>query len=280
LLPKLPGGRKREHRHLQINEGNLDHQHDNQSSRLVFSLSQRIVRGELAAGEKLAEIPLAEQFGVSRTPVRQALAVLEKEGLLVRDSSRSYVVRRFSLQEILDAIEVRAVLEGLAAAQVAQRRLPWSLLREFEMILGEAEEIIGEIERSGPTIELTSRYYNANERFHTALLDRANNRTISTALEVSAKVPFASVGSMARYSDSAEEAPANDRERTRLLLLSHLQHQDIFEALKAGDASRAETLMREHGHIGIRNLHLSENYANHSGANHSGASGPVGTLVS
>lgn len=243
----------------------MEQSHDSQSSRVIYLLSQRIVSGELSAGEKLAEIPVAEHFGVSRTPVRQALAALEREGLLVRDQSRSYVVRRFSLQEILDAIEVRAVLEGLAASQVAYRRLPWSLLREFEVILADAEGIIGEIEVSGPTVELTTRYYNANERFHTVLMERANNRVISSALAAASKVPFAAVGSMARYTGSTDDNAAQDREKSRLLLLSHMQHQDIFEALKAGDAARADSLMREHAHIGIRNLHLNENYASRPG---------------
>lgn len=245
--------------------GRVENQADSHGSRLVYVLSQKILRGELTAGEKLAEIPLAEQFGVSRTPVRHALAVLEKEGLLVRDSGRSYAVRRFSLEEILNAIEVRAVLEGLAASQVAQRRLPWTLLREFEVILTEAEEIITRIETTGATAELIALYYNANERFHATILDRASNPAVSAALATTFKVPFASVGSMARYSDTDGSDVTRDREKIRLLLLSHLQHQDIFEAVKAGDATRAEALTREHAHIGVRNLHLRDDFASYAG---------------
>src|SRR5690606_38449570 len=123
-------------------------QSSNQTSRVVYQLSQLIIRGELLPGEKLAEIPLAERFGVSRTPIRHALSVLHREGLLIRgNSGRSYVVRRFSLEEILNAIEVRSVLEGLAAREVAQGRKPRGLLRELEALVVEGGEVVEEIER-------------------------------------------------------------------------------------------------------------------------------------
>jgi GntR family transcriptional regulator of vanillate catabolism len=241
-----------------INPKSIELQASGHGARIVYQLSQLIVRGELVAGEKLAEIPLAERFGVSRTPIRYALSVLEKEGLLVRDSSRSFVIRRFSVEEILDAIEVRSVLEGLAAREVAQRRLPWGAHRELESILNEAGEVINEVESHGLTSALTERYFNANERFHSAIIAAANSHAISTAIEVTMKVPFASVGSIARYSDAEDESASATREKSRLLLFSHLQHQDIFEALAEGNAARAESLMRDHAHLGARNLQLHD----------------------
>jgi GntR family transcriptional regulator of vanillate catabolism len=232
----------------------------NHASKIVYQLSQLIVQGDVVAGEKLTEIPLAERFGVSRTPVRQALAVLEQEGLLVRDAGRSYVVRHFTLEEILDAIEVRSVLEGLAARDVAQRRLPWSVARELETVLAEEEEVVLEIERLGLTAQLTEQYFNCNGRFHRAITAGANNRAIVTALEVTGKIPFGSVGSIARYGDSADDDEVRTREKLRLILHSHLQHQDVFEAIRAGHPARAEALMREHAHLAIRNLRLRDDY--------------------
>lgn len=231
----------------------------NHRSRIVHQLGQLIVRGELVAGEKLAEIALADRFGVSRTPIRQALAVLEQEGLLVRDASRSYVVRHFSLQEILDAIEVRAALEGIAARTLAERRLPWGLLREMETILAESEETVAEIEAKGLSPELTNRYYSANARFHQCITGGAQNQSVAAALDVANRVPFVSVGSMARYNAAMDDDPVAAREKLRLVLYSHMQHQDILEAMKSGQPDRAESLMREHAHIGVRNLHLREN---------------------
>lgn len=236
-----------------------DMQPSNQTSRVVYQLSQLIIRGELVPGEKLAEIPLAARFGVSRTPIRHALSVLEKEGLLIRgNSGRSYVVRRFSLEEILNAIEVRAVLEGLAAREVAQSRKPRGLLRELEALLAEGGEVISEIEDKGATAALTEKYFSINARFHQAIIDGANNHALASALENTGKIPFVSVGSIARYNDNTDDDDATARQKMRLLLLSHMQHQDLLEAMADGQASRAEWLMREHAQLGVRNLHLRD----------------------
>ena len=231
----------------------------NQKSRVVYQLSQLIIRGELVPGEKLAEIPLAERFGVSRTPIRHALSVLEKEGLLIRgNSGRSYVVRRFSLEEILNAIEVRSVLEGLAAREVAQNRVPRGLLRELEMLVAEGGEVIAEIEVGGATAALTEKYFSINARFHRAIIEGAGNHALASALANIGKIPFVSVGSIARYSDVTEDDPETAKEKMRHLLLSHMQHQSLLEAIMDGQAGRAEWLMREHAQIGVRNLHLRE----------------------
>lgn len=242
----LPGRRKE----MRMNK-------DNQTSRVVSQLGQLILKGEYEAGAKLTEVHLAQRFGVSRTPIRQALVMLEREGLLVRED-RGFLVRRHSIEEIVGAIEVRAVLEGLAAAQIAQRRMPAGLLREFEKILEDAEGVIRKIESCGVNADLIRDYFNTNERFHAALIAGANSRVISGALAVASKTPFAAVGSMARHTDSPDDDVTMTSERYRMLLLSHLQHQDIFEALRTGNAARAEALMREHAYIAIRNLQLTE----------------------
>jgi len=236
-----------------------DMQPSNQKSRVVYQLSQLIIRGELVPGEKLAEIPLAEKFGVSRTPIRHALSVLEKEGLLIRgNSGRSYSVRRFSLEEILNAIEVRAVLEGLAAREVAQNRVPRGLLRELETLVAEGGEVIEEVEAKGATAALTEKYFSINTRFHRAIIEGANNQALATALANIGKIPFVSVGSIARYSDITEDDPETARQKMRHLMLSHMQHQNLLEAIMDGQAGRAEWLMREHAQIGVRNLHLRD----------------------
>ena len=90
---------------------------------VLVALRKMIASGELAAGERLMEIPTAERFGVSRMPVRMAFVTLEQEGLLVRHGGRGYQVRSVSADDIAGAVEVRGVLEGLAARQSAERGL-------------------------------------------------------------------------------------------------------------------------------------------------------------
>ena len=88
---------------------------------VALRLREMILRGELAPGERLAEVALAERLGVSRTPIRQALPALAREGLLAAAGRRGYVVRSFSPQDVIDAIETRGLLEGLAARRIAER---------------------------------------------------------------------------------------------------------------------------------------------------------------
>jgi GntR family transcriptional regulator of vanillate catabolism len=85
----------------------------------VVQLREMILRGKLAPGQRVAEAPLAEELGMSRTPVRQALPMLAKEGLLSLHETRGYVVRAFTWAEVVDAIDLRGALEGLAARRVA-----------------------------------------------------------------------------------------------------------------------------------------------------------------
>jgi GntR family transcriptional regulator of vanillate catabolism len=88
---------------------------------VVATLRQLIVSGRLSAGERVAEIPVADRLGVSRTPVRLAFRSLEQEGLLEKAGKRGFVVRRFSEADVRTAIEVRGTLEGLAARHLAER---------------------------------------------------------------------------------------------------------------------------------------------------------------
>jgi len=250
-----------------------DMQPSNQTARIVYQLSQLIIRGELVPGEKLAEIPLAERFGVSRTPIRHALSVLEKEGLLIRgNSGRSYVVRRFSLEEILNAIEVRSVLEGLAAREIAQNRTPRGLLRELEALVADGGEIVEQVEANGATAALTEKYFSINARFHQAIIEGANNKALATALANIGKIPFVSVGSIARYNDNTEDDSATARQKVRNMVLSHIQHQNLLEAIMDGQGGRAEALMREHAQIAVRNLHLRDSVALGAGSFESGGS--------
>ena len=85
------------------------------SQSVTEALRELIVQGELKPGQHVQEVPLAEQLGVSRTPVRTALNTLANEGFLVYQPNKGYFVRQFDIAEILEVYEVRAALESLAA---------------------------------------------------------------------------------------------------------------------------------------------------------------------
>ena len=92
-----------------------------QIMRAQLRLRELILSGEFEAGERMSELPLVDRLGVSRTPLRLALAGLEHEGLLRSLTGGGYAVREFTQADILDAIELRGVLEGTAARFAAER---------------------------------------------------------------------------------------------------------------------------------------------------------------
>src|SRR3954462_1859927 len=92
-----------------------------QTLRAALALRELILDGELPPGVRVAEIPLSERIGVSRTPLRLALARLEHEGLRTPLSGGGFIVRPSTREETPDAIELRGVLEGRAARLAAER---------------------------------------------------------------------------------------------------------------------------------------------------------------
>ena len=194
-----------------------------------------ILRGELAPGERLAEVALAERLGVSRTPIRQALPALAREGLLAAAGRRGYLVRSFSPQDVLDAIETRGLLEGLAARRIAERGATPELIRSLRECLSQGDAILAK-RRFESTDE--QRYSEMNGRFHMLIVEGAASRIFADTLARNDHVPFASARAVAFSRDLAELLP--------ILNYAHRQHHAIVQALENRESARAEALMREH----------------------------------
>jgi GntR family transcriptional regulator of vanillate catabolism len=194
-----------------------------------------ILRGELAPGERLAEVGLAERLGVSRTPIRQALPALAREGLLAAAGRRGYVVRSFSPQDVLDAIETRGLLEGLAARRIAERGAAPELINSLKECLSEGDAILARRRFESADEQ---RYGEMNGRFHALIVEGAGSRIVADALARNDHVPFASARAVAFSRDLTELVP--------ILNYAHRQHHVIVQALENREAARAEALMREH----------------------------------
>ncbi|QIB27742.1 GntR family transcriptional regulator [Caloranaerobacter azorensis] len=109
---------------------------------IVFeSLREAIIDGKLKPGERLMEVQLAEKLGVSRTPVREAIRKLELEGLVVMIPRKGAYVADVSIKDILEVLEIRASLEGLAA-QLAAERITDDELEALKMKAREFDECI------------------------------------------------------------------------------------------------------------------------------------------
>jgi GntR family transcriptional regulator of vanillate catabolism len=207
-----------------------------QHARVIVALREMILRGALAPGERVAEIAIAERLGVSRTPIRQALPVLAQEGLLSPAGARGFVVRSFSVQDVLDALDVRGALEGLVARRIAERGAGPEMLRELRSCLTAGDAIFAGRRLFSEGDE--SRYAEMNGRFH-ALIDAAASPVISEARALNDRVPFASASALAF--DKASSQPIFE-----ILSYAHRQHHAIVDALEKGEGGRVEALMREH----------------------------------
>jgi GntR family transcriptional regulator, vanillate catabolism transcriptional regulator len=202
---------------------------------VALRLREMILRGELEPGQRLAEIALAARLGVSRTPIRQALPALAREGLLSAAGRRGYVVRSFSPQDVVDAIETRGLLEGLAARRIAERGVGPELLENLRACLAEGDAMLAK-RRFESTDE--QRYSEMNGRFHALILEGAASRIIADAVAHNDHVPFASARAVAFSRDPAVLLP--------VLNYAHRQHHAIVQALENREAARVEALMREH----------------------------------
>lgn len=137
-------------------------------------LRDRIITGRLAPGDRLVERELAEEFGVSRVPVREAIRILLGEGFLQALSPRRIVVKQLSRQDVENLFDMREALEVLAARRAAEKVTP-ERLRALAHLLEEAHRatLSGRPER-------ISR---ANTAFHHHIVELAGNELLATTLE-------------------------------------------------------------------------------------------------
>lgn len=203
---------------------------DTLSQTVTETLRNWVLQGMLRPGERLEEVPLAERLGVSRTPVRAALAALGSDGLLEHQPKRGYTVRVYTFEEIMGAYEVRAVLEGLACRKAAQKGLDEEAFRTLRACLAKGDAILSaKVLRP----EDHKPYQQMNVDLHNTILEAAGNSWVMRFATQSQTLPFASDRIM--LWDDYD-----------IIQRSHGDHHRIVEAVAGGDAARAETLMREH----------------------------------
>lgn len=210
---------------------------------VIVSLRKMIASGELKRGERIAEIATAEALGVSRMPVRMALRALEQEGLVVKLGARGYAARGPSEIDIRGAIEVRGVLEGLAASHAAIRGLSPEHAATLRRCLQDGDALLDRDALDEAAIEA---YHALNLTFHATLVEAAGNSAIVSALARNNGLPFASADALALDL-------SDPRGELLHLRAAHAQHHEVLEALLAGDAVAAERVMRDHALAAIRN---------------------------
>lgn len=191
---------------------------------LVFeSLREAIITGRLRPGERMMEIQMAEEMGVSRTPVREAIRKLELEGLVVMIPRKGAYVAGLSLKDIADVFEIRGALEGLAA-ELAAERITDEEQDEMERYLVMIAEYIeaGDIEK---VVEIDTD-------FHTLLYKCSRNSRLSQIISNLRE-------QIQRFRTTSLSYPG--RMKTALE-----EHRKIVEALAARDGELARRIAQEH----------------------------------
>ena len=220
------------------------------TEQVVLKLRELILGGELAAGQRVTEVAISEQLGVSRTPVREALAVLAQEGLLGAAGNRGYLVQEFGSKDIEDAIEVRGLLEGAAARMVAEKGPEPELLTALESCLADGAAITS---RKDYSHDEEAHWAEINYRFHGLITEACGNRALIAALALNDKLPFASSRTVVGGDTSTEQNLARHRD---IIVRAQADHQQIVTALRLRQSARVELLMREHARLAQNKIEL------------------------
>ncbi len=203
---------------------------------VLVQLREMILHGRLKPGQRIPEAQVADMLGLSRTPIRQALPVLAKEGLLVQSGARGFAVREFSIKEISEGVELRGALEGFAARALAERGIDEVQLEGLRSIVAQGDAIFAKRYLLESDEEL---YGQMNEQFHSAVIEAADVSIVKELTERVNRIPFTSPSTIAF--DRFDLQQMYD-----LLWYAHKQHHDIVTALEYGEGARVEALFREH----------------------------------
>ena len=180
-------------------------------------IRELIITGELTTGEQLRQRDLAQRFGVSQTPVREALRRLESEGLVIGDNHRGFMVVEADEGSTEENFQIRAALESLGASLAAAKIDEAGVKR--------LEELNVQMQAAG---EDNSRYAELNREFHLTMYEYAHSPLLMSLM----RLLWASLNGGPRvlrtHADSVR------------------QHREILDALRAGDAAAAASLTHRH----------------------------------
>lgn len=209
---------------------------ESQTLRAVLHIRELLIQGAFQPRERIKEVPLAARLGLSRTPLRLALDRLAHEGLLEMGRKGGFFVREFTVPQILDAIDLRGILEGTGARWAAERLHSKD---EVDPLFEQVAAITGLLGGTAGGVDLIGEYARLNARFHAILLDLAKSEMLKSSIDRVLTLPFASFNN---FVFAGSEAP----DLGETLLISNHQHSSIAEAISNREGARAEALAREH----------------------------------
>ncbi|MBQ4649116.1 MAG: GntR family transcriptional regulator [Firmicutes bacterium] len=203
---------------------NFDLQNHRPLREIVYEeLKRQILIGEIAPGTRMMEVELADDMGVSRTPVREAIRKLEKEGLVTIEPRRGAYASDISIKDIEDVLEVRQDLEGMAAALAAIKATD----EQKEELRKVTEDYKTAVE-SGDVKEMIRH----DEAFHKLIVRCSDNKTliqlVSQVQELALRFRYIYYDDFTRFGSQP------------------MEHKEIIDAIISGDANKARHAADEH----------------------------------
>lgn len=203
---------------------NFDLQNHRPLREIVYEeLKRQIMTGEIPPGMRMMEVELADDMGVSRTPIREAIRKLEKEGLVCIEPRRGAYASEVSIKDMVDVLEVREYLEGMASGLAAKK----ITAQEAETIR-QATIAYKKAVESGNTEEIIKE----DELFHKLIVDCSGNKTliqmVNQVQDLALRFRYIYYDDFSRYKNMPYE------------------HQEIFDAIVSGDSEAARTIGDAH----------------------------------
>ena len=203
---------------------NFDVQNHRPLREIVYEqLKRQILTGRITPGTRMMEVELADEMGVSRTPVREAIRKLEKEGLVTIEPRRGANASDISVKDMVDTLEVREDLEGLAAALAAERMTEEQIDELVKITEGYSEAILNSD---------TEKIIHYDEKFHKHIVSCSGNKTLiqlsEIVQELALRFRYIYYDDFSRY----ENMP--------------VEHRQIIAAITGGDADTARMSADSH----------------------------------
>ena len=227
---------------------------DSIDTELAASIRRDIILGAIKNEDRVSEAQLCETYKVSRTPVRLALRLLEREGIVRRGEGRGYHVQSPTVTDVLQAVLVRGHLESLAARLIAQSPDRMAVLPNLEMAIGEIDRLIDAGKMDDASLRLLQQQ---NAMFHGTILSGCGNDFVGFTCKQISHLPMLEVGAMV-FDKRVLSTPDGTERSLFRLKLGNSQHKVIFEAIEKGDGVRAEGMMREHSNTMVEYIEVFE----------------------
>jgi DNA-binding GntR family transcriptional regulator len=201
------------------------------SKKVYRILKKEIIKGSFKPGNKILEFQIAQQMGISRTPVREAIRLLAAEGFVTLSPNQGVVVRMVSAENIRDVLQIHSVLEGLAA-RLACENIREEEVKEMERLLDKMKRLL----EKGDSMA----YSEVDLKFHELIVNTCQNKRL--------------IQMRRNISDQAQRYRVSSLRVPKRLKESFNEHQKIFQAFVEKNPKRADSLSQKHIQNALKNI--------------------------